>query len=144
MVAWQERINCPKLLLHHPVSTVANSIHVRFTKSFVSPWHYGVLCWPPVSVDGVQVAVAHASVGDLDEHILGAQRTPRELVGGQHSTAVTGSPAQGVGVSGALSTADLQEDAMVTSTWHHNPQEQEITLALGKLQLEAMPVCMGQ
>ena len=73
-----------------------------------SPWHDWVLCWPPVPVDSVQVAVAHACVGDLDEHVLGAQRTTRELVGRHHTTIITRSPAQCVGIRGAISALKLQ------------------------------------
>jgi hypothetical protein len=78
-----------------------------------SPWHDWVLGWSPVPVDGVQVAVAHACVCDLDKHILGAQLPACELVGGQHSTRVARSPAQRVGVRGALSRRQLQADGVM-------------------------------
>ena len=74
-----------------------------------SPWHDWVLCWPPVPVDSVQVAVAHACVGDLDEHVLGPQRTTSELVGRQHMTRVACSPAQRVGICCAIDTIKLYQ-----------------------------------
>lgn len=74
-------------------------MHVSQTGPGCSPRDQGVVGWAPLALDGVDVAVADAGVGDLDAHVLGANSPAGELVGGQDAALVAGSPANGIALT---------------------------------------------
>ena len=78
------------------------SLPLSLSAFSLSPRHDGVARRPPVAVDRVQVAVAHAGVRDLDEHVRGAELAALELVRREHRAGVARRPAEAVGVGGAV------------------------------------------